>query len=436
MSSLSSKNLSFEISLAILILLTLVAILGEEKILEKQFVIDNHSELVVETYDDAANGGNSSITRDETDSMRWSCNLRDNYVYSFCGFGIVLGDERAQGLDLSNYTKIRLHLDYKGPTQTVRVSLRNFDPLYSNEEDPNSTKFNTIEFKTSLLNRKIEFSLKDFFVANWWAQTYKIPPELNHPQFDNITLIEIQTGSSAALGEHDFRLHAIEFIGQTISTADWYLAIMTLWLILIVCFLVHRVVSLKKEVNAQRKQEMELIDINNLLDARSKTLDLKTKIDPLTGAFNRSAIEDSLSKGLMDWRKYRKPLSIVIIDIDHFKKINNDYGQDIGDLILSKLSHMVQKHIRAQDVFARWGGEEYLLICHETDLDHAKFIAEKLRELIANQALHSQVLMTASFGVATLKENQTLEQLFKAADVALYEAKTTGRNRVVAEKNF
>jgi diguanylate cyclase (GGDEF)-like protein len=98
--------------------------------------------------------------------------------------------------------------------------------------------------------------------------------------------------------------------------------------------------------------------------------------------------------------------------------------------VLSNLSNIVQQHTRAQDLFARWGGEEFVLVCRDTDLDSACTIADKLRELVANQTLHHNIHITASFGVATLKTNENLEQLFKAADTALYEAKTSGRNRV------
>jgi diguanylate cyclase (GGDEF)-like protein len=195
--------------------------------------------------------------------------------------------------------------------------------------------------------------------------------------------------------------------------------------------LASRIIKLKDEVVIQRKREAELLEINELLDTRSKALEIKAKTDPLTGAFNRLGIEEVISLGLQEWRQYRKPLSLVMIDIDHFKQVNDRHGHDVGDLVLSNLSNIVQQHTRAQDLFARWGGEEFVLVCRDTDLDSACTIADKLRELIANQTLHQNILVTASFGVATLKTNENLEQLFKAADTALYKAKSAGRNRVV-----
>lgn len=424
-------RLHFEIILGLLVVFTIFAIAGEEQILEKRLVIDNTSNMPLHVYDDRGNGGKSSIHLEDEKNMRWHCILRDGYEFPLCGFEILFDKERTHGIDLRHYNKIRLWLDYNGPGQTVRISLRNFDPLYSKKEILHSTKYNQIEFNIGLLNGVAEFSLKDFFVANWWVLENKIPPQLSHPQFDNVTIFEVQTGSGRPLGKHQFHLHKVEFIGQALSTADWYLAIMMCWLVIILSFLAYRIVKLKDEVVIQRKRESELLEINQLLDTRGKALERKAKTDPLTGAFNRLGLEEAISLGLQEWRKYQKPLSLVMIDIDHFKQVNDRHGHDIGDLVLSHLSNIVQQHTRAQDLFARWGGEEFVLVCRDTDIDSACAIAEKLRELINNQTLHNDITITASFGVATLKAHENLEQLFKAADIALYEAKAAGRNRVV-----
>jgi diguanylate cyclase (GGDEF)-like protein len=425
------NRLYFEILLGLLVIFTIFAIAGEEQILEKRLVIDSSSGMALNIYDDSESGGNSSIYLEDAQNMQWHCILRDSYDYPFCGFEVLFDKERTKGADLRHYNKIRLWLDYNGPSQTVRISLRNFDPLYSKKEILQSTKYNQIEVNVALLNGVAEFSLKDFFVANWWVLENKIPPQLSHPQFDNVTIFEVQTGSGKPLGKHQFHLHKVEFIGQALSTADWYLAIMVVWLGIILCFLAHRIINLKDEVVLQRKRESELLEINELLDTRGKALEIKAKTDPLTGAFNRLGIEEAISLGLQEWHQNRKPLSLVMIDIDHFKQVNDRHGHAIGDAVLSNLSNIVQQHTRTQDLFARWGGEEFVLVCRDTDLDSACAIADKLRELIATQTLHQNIHITASFGVATLKTNENLEQLFKAADTALYEAKTAGRNRVV-----
>jgi diguanylate cyclase (GGDEF)-like protein len=424
-----------EIILITLVLLTLIAIAAEKKILQAAMIITPQSNYLLETYTDARNGGSSQAEIINSQQFQWRCLLKDKYDYPYCGFEIVFDPKRERGLDLSHFTKIRLWLDYQGPNKTLRVYLRNFDPLYSSVDIEPSTKYNQIEFPIDLLEKQpLEFSLKDFFVADWWLVEYNIPPKLSHPQFDNIIMVEIQTGSKEPLGEHNFQLKKVELIGQRLTTEKWYLFIMSSWLGVFVIFLGYRIAALNSQVRSQKKRESELLEINSLLDLRSKQLEEKNKTDSLTGAFNREGIEEAIRIGLEEWRSQKKPLSLVLIDIDHFKKINDTYGHAIGDHVLSALSHIVKQHIRTNDLFARWGGEEFVLLCRDTKIEKATLIAEKIRELIANFAFKDNVRVTASFGVATLNANETLEQLFNNADKALYEAKHQGRNRVhVAE---
>jgi len=421
-----------EIILVALVLLTLLAIVAEKKILQAAMVITPQSGYFLEAYSDTRNGGNSQAEIINAQNFQWRCVLKDKYPYPYCGFEIIFDPNRQQGLDFSHFTKIRLWLDYEGNNKTLRVYLRNFDPRYSTVDIEPSTKYNQIEFSTDLLKEQpLEFSLKDFFVADWWLVEYNIPPKLSHPQFDNIIMIEIQTGSKEPLGEHNFQLKKIELVGQRLTTEKWYLLIMSAWLGIFVIFLGYRIASLTTQVRSQKKRESELLEINSLLDVRSKQLEEKSKTDSLTGAFNRQGIEDAIRVGLWEWRSQKKPLSLILMDIDHFKKINDQYGHAIGDHVLYSLSNIVKQHIRTNDLFARWGGEEFVLLCRDTKIDHASLIAEKIRELIANFAFDNNVRVTASFGVATLNDNETLEQLFNNADKALYEAKHQGRNKVI-----
>jgi diguanylate cyclase (GGDEF)-like protein len=421
-----------EIILVTLVFITLLAIVAEKKILQASMIITPQSGHLIEVYDDSRAGGNSHAEMVNLQNFQWRCTLKAKYAYPHCGFEIIFDPKREHGLDLSHFTKVRLWLDYQGPNKTLRIYLRNFDPLYSSVEIEPSTKYNQIEFSTDLLKEQpLEFSLKDFFVADWWLVEYNIPPKLRHPQFDNIIMIEVQTGSKEPLGEHNFQLKKVELVGQRLTTEKWYLFIMSAWLGIFVIFLGYRIASLNSQVRSQKKRESELLEINSLLDVRSKQLEEKSKTDSLTGAFNRQGIEDAIRIGLWEWRSQKKPLSLILIDIDHFKKINDEYGHTIGDHVLSALSNIVKQHIRSNDLFARWGGEEFVLLCRDTKIEQASLIAEKIRELIACFAFKDNVQVTASFGVATLNANETLEQLFNHADKALYEAKHQGRNKVI-----
>ncbi|MES1189783.1 MAG: GGDEF domain-containing protein [Steroidobacter sp.] len=421
-----------EITLGILVLLTIVAVLGEKYILHSTIVITPESQYTVHGYNDVPSGGNSSIELLDKSGFEWRCTVRDKYAYPFCDLEIFFDPNRVHGVDLRNYNKIRVWLDYDGPCKTLRMYLRNYDPLYSKLDDTSSTKYNMLEFSTDLLkNRMVEFSLSDFFVANWWVVNYKIPPELSHPQFENTVIFEIQTGTNNALGEHHFKLHRVELIGQQITTEKWYLFILVTWLCIFIVFLGYRIAMLTREVRLERKRAYELAEVNALLDAHTQALEERTKVDALTGAFNRQGVEEALRDGLGEWRRQKKPLSLVLMDIDHFKNINDSHGHAAGDYVLAEVSHIVKAHIRSNDLFARWGGEEFLLVCRNTQSEQARLIAEKIRTLIADYSFDDGIRVTSSFGVATLSANETLEQLFNAADKALYRAKHEGRNKVV-----
>lgn len=425
-----------ELTLGILVSLTIFAILGEKYILQSTIVITPESHYTVRAYDDVPSGGNSSIELLDKSGFEWRCTVRDKYAYPFCEVEVFFDPNRMHGVDLRNYSKIRVWLDYTGPSKTLRMYLRDYDPLYSNLQDTSSTKYNMIEFSADMLkNRMVEFSLSDFFVANWWVANYKIPPELSHPQFENTTIFEIQTGTANALGDYHFKLHRVELIGQQFTTEKWYLFILVTWLCIFIVFLAYRIARLTKEVRLERKRARELTEVNTLLDAHAHQLEERTKMDALTGAFNRQGVEDALRIGLGEWRRQKKPLSLVLMDIDFFKKINDTHGHAVGDYVLAEVSQIVKTHIRTNDLFARWGGEEFLLVCRNTQIEHASLVAEKIRTLIASHKFDHDVDVTASFGVATLRANETLEQLFNTADQALYRAKNEGRNRVIVHQS-
>lgn len=425
------SNWRLETSLGFLVLITALAIVAREQVLHETLLIRPGSGYEIRLYDDSVAGGNSRVKLfpDAQDAYQWQCDLYDAYQYPHCGFEIRFVEDW-QGLDLSRYHKLTMWLEYEGPNKTVRVFLRNFDPRYSAPDDDTTTKYNQVEFSANNRDHHYEFSFSDFFVANWWLLEKDIPPSLSHPQFDNVISFEIQTGSGHQLGMHHFRLRQVELVGQRFDTADWYLAIIVFWAIIILTFLAYRVLKLTREVRERRIREQELLEVNTLLDRRSQALETLAKTDSLTGAFNRQGIEDAIKQGMREWRQHSKPLSIVMMDIDYFKRINDTYGHAAGDSVLAGISQLVQEHVRTTDLFARWGGEEFVLVCRNTRMSYAAHIAEKLRRLIEEHHFTEAGQVTASFGVASLRDSAGIDELFKSADEALYRAKAKGRNAV------
>lgn len=177
--------------------------------------------------------------------------------------------------------------------------------------------------------------------------------------------------------------------------------------------------QLKAEV-AQREQ------IASLLEETART-------DFLTKLVNRRAMHRVLQNEIA--RQGRSPgsFSVVLVDIDHFKKINDEFGHDVGDDVLIALSRLFQAAVREQDVVSRWGGEEFLMLLPNTGQLDAVEQAERLRQLLDSESLAIERYphrVTASFGVCEFASGENLESLLKRADVALYEAKAGGRNRV------
>jgi diguanylate cyclase (GGDEF)-like protein len=152
--------------------------------------------------------------------------------------------------------------------------------------------------------------------------------------------------------------------------------------------------------------------------------------DPLTQIYNRLKFNDELDKRINAYRKNKLPFSIIMFDIDHFKNVNDTYGHDVGDLVLTTLCHIVQDNIREFDVFARWGGEEFMILTPNDNLESSKDLAERLRREIEVHYFEKVKTITCSFGVTEFKNEDTNDTFTKRVDEALYTAKTQGRNIV------
>ena len=156
--------------------------------------------------------------------------------------------------------------------------------------------------------------------------------------------------------------------------------------------------------------------------------------DGLTGALNRRRFMELAQAEVARARRYGRPLSLVMLDLDRFKAVNDSHGHDVGDLVLQSLVRVSREVLRAVDIFGRVGGEEFMALLPETGLEGAAAVAERLRQAVAAQEVETAegpLRCTASLGVAPLGPDMDLDSLMKAADVALYRAKQAGRDRVV-----
>ncbi|MCP4403618.1 MAG: diguanylate cyclase [bacterium] len=166
-----------------------------------------------------------------------------------------------------------------------------------------------------------------------------------------------------------------------------------------------------------------------------ETLRQESILDPLTQLYNRRHMEISLSREIRRAKRHSTPLGIILLDVDHFKKFNDSYGHEAGDIVLQEMGTLLRRHIRAEDIACRYGGEEFLLILPEATIDGTKQRAEELRIMVKQLHIpyHEELLeITISLGVASLPEHGLdARDILHAADTALYQAKAQGRNRVV-----
>jgi diguanylate cyclase (GGDEF)-like protein/PAS domain S-box-containing protein len=191
---------------------------------------------------------------------------------------------------------------------------------------------------------------------------------------------------------------------------------------------VEYIESLVWAIVSKKQADEKIVQLNNQLEALAMT-------DDLTALPNRRFFFIRGGEEINRARRYQDPLALIMIDIDNFKRINDTYGHDIGDLVLQSIARLIRKQIREVDLPARLGGEEFGILMPNTGLAEAAVVAERLRKEIEEQSCLLQgktITLTASLGLATLTpEMKNLDNLFHFADTAMYQAKNEGRNRVV-----
>lgn len=163
-------------------------------------------------------------------------------------------------------------------------------------------------------------------------------------------------------------------------------------------------------------------------------LELLTLIDDLTKLYNRKSYNENLEKLLFQYKRYNTPFSIIIYDIDDFKQINDTYGHSVGDNVLVEMSKLIKLQIRESDYIFRIGGEEFIILLTETQIDKAKLVSEKIRNSVENNlnTLKDEKI-TISIGLTEVIENDTEDSIFKRVDSLMYESKNNGKNRVTSE---
>jgi len=164
-------------------------------------------------------------------------------------------------------------------------------------------------------------------------------------------------------------------------------------------------------------------------------LELISKTDPLTGLYNRRSIREKLEYEFIHYKKTKNNFSVIIADIDYFKKINDTFGHDCGDQVLKKVAQILQDAVGERGFVSRWGGEEFLILLPETKVEDARILADRTRKIIEEEIIDYngiQVSITSTFGASVNEEHERIDDTIKKADDALFKGKNLGRNCVVS----
>ncbi|MCH3964667.1 MAG: GGDEF domain-containing protein [Clostridium sp.] len=167
--------------------------------------------------------------------------------------------------------------------------------------------------------------------------------------------------------------------------------------------------------------------------ANSKRLLRLSATDPLTGIYNRGKFDQELNWWTEYCNMYGKPLSLIIFDIDDFKKINDNYGHLVGDSVLKTTTSIIKDELRSTDIFARWGGDEFVILFPDTAINDTLRITERIRVCILKNKYDRIDNITCSFGLVSLQKNENTQSMLQRADKFLYKAKSQGKNTIAAE---
>ena len=401
--------------------------------------VNPKSAYPIKVNDDRWEGGASEVSLDRTsDAIIMKCKLKKQYNWPYCEAIITISDE-PNGIDMSNFDYVLLDIETKGNgngDQGVKVYLRHFDSAYSEVGDHDSLKVNEIRYIPNESERPLQLSTNHFMVASWWVLAENIRPENAAPDISNIVTIEIATDDSMTEGEYEIIIHSIRLHGKLLNLQQILILILGVWILSAIYYLVASLWYFQQALKAMHTKQQQLEQINSALEIERRGLENMATHDALTGAYNRVGLRNQLYEKIYQVKQNIAPLSAMFIDIDNYKEINDQYGHEAGDEILKSFVSFIIGHTRNDDVLCRWGGDEFILFCHDIESDLCVRLAEKLRISIANHIWFKNIKFTCSFGVSEMIPNEDIAHFINRVDQELYCAKGNGRNCVMPTLNM
>jgi diguanylate cyclase (GGDEF)-like protein len=422
---------------ALLVVLTLTLLLWHRFGMERVIELSPAHPHEVGVADDRGEPGSASAQADHSiatltksaDALTMHCHVGRASNWPYCKYSFVTGHDN-RGIDLSDFDTISLDLRYDGPMpRKVKLFVINAEAQASKEWNWRGSRYNELEFEVPAQGT-VTVPVNLLRTADWWKALANVPLAETYTRIDNVVLVELSTSSvPPSASDITIALRSIRFHGKWIAQERLLIWLVSAW---VVCGLIGMALGLlhfRANLAASNARLAMVETINKALELEARELADQAYTDPLTGALNRQGLRDTLLTRIQT-AHCNDSLAVIFIDLDYFKRINDQHGHETGDEVLRRFAAMVRTHVRAADKLVRWGGEEFLLVCPETHLAQAVVLAEKLRTAMHAEHWPNGLAVTASFGVSETQPREDFGQAIGHADGALYRAKAGGRDRV------
>jgi len=402
------------------LLLSTLTVIFANQFFERSFElnVDNFGQLAY--ADDQLEGGASEAYAEPlADVFRFEYQI-DNAAFENAHSSLVLFPGEKFVSNMSWLDRVEIVIRSSNPDGVqVLFHVRDFERGISSLQDRTSLKYNEALLSVSNELETVTVKRDEFLVPTWWKQKYDVKGDATYPSFSNVDSFEFTVNSSA--GEID--VASIRCVGNWVDSATLNQCLLWMWLGGTLLGVIYRMSTLKKRLDCETASAKQLLMHNNLLISESATYHELARRDPLTGLLNRYGLEGEFEGRSSD---YYFNYTMILFDLDHFKAINDNLGHCYGDRVLFDIARVVKSKLNKNDMVARWGGDEFLVILSDRDTKEAFEFAEEIRHAVSKSDLD----YSCSFGICTSEVNKTFESTLCNADSALYDSKDNGRNSI------
>ncbi|WP_041521957.1 GGDEF domain-containing protein [Gilvimarinus agarilyticus] len=416
------------------LLLTLAALFGHQYIPLRTLDLLPDTDATRFIYADSDAGGGTRVEWLDFEKNSMRCTREADKPSLYCGFNLALSDNFIDGIDISEYDHLKISMVVNSINPRLSIFMRNYNPAYSTPDDGNSAQYIIFNVRVEDINPELVIGLDEFRVADWWLEAREIQREYTKPEFNNITLIGANLGSDLAPGDHELEIRQMRLQGPWVSAERWYQLVIGVWLIIGFGYVLLQSAHYANQAKGSERRYQWLKSRHQQLRHQAENLKDMAQRDKLTGLLNRHGLELSLEAYAPD---SGTPMAILLLDIDHFKRINDRRGHDQGDKVLIQVATVLTQNIRSGDLVARWGGEEFLIVAENIAPHEIYGLAEKIRtQIFATEydASQSPLVVSASVGAVQWRTDESFEQSLHRADEHLYQAKALGRNCSVTDQ--